>query len=71
MKHKLEENANYFPTKRMRIAYIKSCVKNDAYKHIYAQSRLKFRIPFTTAEWILTVLFKVYSDTNWKHTAMN
>ena len=68
---KLTANADHYPTKALRMAYINSCVDREAYKHLAARSRIGAQKPFATVEEMFEVLQKAYGDVNQKHTAMN
>ena len=68
---KLTANANHYPTKALRMAYVNNCVDREAYKHLAARSRIGAWKPFAIAEEIFEVLQKAYEDVNQKHTAMN
>ena len=68
---KLSTNANHYPTKALRMAYVNSHVDRKAYKHLTARSRIGAQKLFATAEEMFKVLQKAYRDINWKHTAMN
>jgi hypothetical protein len=39
IKNKLCENANYYPTKSIKLAYIKGLIRGEATKHISPQLR--------------------------------
>ena len=68
---KLTTNTNHYPTKALCIAYVDSCVDEEAYKHLAARSRIGAQKPFAMAEEMFEVLQKAYGNVNQKHTAMN
>ena len=68
---KLTTNADHYPTKALRIAYVNNRMDEEAYKHLTARSRIGARKSFATAEEMFEVLQKAYSDVNQTHTAMN
>jgi len=39
IKNKLRKNANYYPTKSIKLAYIKGLIRGEATKHISPQLR--------------------------------
>ena len=71
MVKKLTANADHYPTKALRMAYVDSHVDGEAYKHLAARSKISTRKLFATAEEMFEVLQKAYSDVNRAHTAMN
>ena len=71
MVKKLTANANHYPAKALRMAYVNSCVDGETYKHLAARSRIGAWKPFAMAEEMLDVLQKAYGVVNQKHTAIN
>ena len=71
MVKKLTANANHYPTKALRMAYLDSCVDGEAYKHLAARLRIGVQMPFTITEEMFEVLQKAYGNINRAHTAMN
>ena len=71
MTKKLVANANHYPTKALRMAYVDSCVNGNAYKHLAARSRIGARKPFATAKEMFKILQKAYGDSNRAHMAAN
>ena len=71
MVKKLNANTNHYPTKALRIAYVDSCVDEEAYKHLAARSRIGAWKLFATVKKMFEVLQKAYGNVNQKHTAMN
>ena len=71
MVKKLSANANHYPTKALRMAYIDSHVDGEAYKHLAARLRIDAQKLFAMAEEMFEVLQKAYGDVNLKHIAMN
>ena len=71
MAKKLAANADHYPIKALRMAYVNSCVDGETYKHLAVRSRIGAQKPFATAKWIFEVLQKTYSNINWAHIAIN
>ena len=71
MAKKLAANADHYPIEILRIAYIDSCVDEEAYKHLVARSRISAQKLFATAKEMFEVLQKAYGNVNRAHTAMN
>ena len=71
MVKKLIANADHYPIKALRMAYVNSCVNEEVYKHLAARSRISAQKLFTTAEKMFEVLQKAYGNINRAHTAMN
>ena len=68
---KLTANADHYPTKALRMAYVDSYADGKAYKHLAARSRIGARKLFAMAEEMFKVLQKAYKNVNQKHIAMN
>ena len=71
MVKKLTANTDYYPTEALCMAYIDSCVDEEAYKYLAARSRIDAWKPFATTKEMFEVLQKAYGDVNQAHTAMN
>ena len=71
MVKKLTANANHYPTKVLRMAYVNSHVNRETYKYLTARSRISAQKLFVMAKKMFEVLQKAYGDINWKHTAIN
>ena len=48
IKNKLRENADYYPTKSIKLAYVKGLIKGEAAKHISPRLRDNAIDPYTT-----------------------
>ena len=68
---KLIANANHYPTKVLRMAYIDSHMNREAYKYLAARSKIGAQRLFVIAKEMFEVLQKAYGDVNWAYTAMN
>ena len=64
MVKKLTANADHYPTKTLRIAYVDSCVDGEAYKHLAARPKIGAQRPFATAKEMFEVLQKAYGNVN-------
>ena len=53
---KLTVNADYYPAKALRMAYVNSYVNEEAYKHLVAKSRISAWKLFATTEEMFKVL---------------
>ena len=71
MAKKLAANADHYPTKILRMAYVDSYVDREAYKHLAARLRIGAQKPFAIAKEMFEVLQKAYGNINWAHTTMN
>ena len=69
MRNKLKANKDHFPTEELKIAYVESRVGGTAAKHIASRMRDAATNPFLEAEEVLSVINKVYGDSNRRHTA--
>ncbi|EEH17366.1 hypothetical protein PABG_07362 [Paracoccidioides brasiliensis Pb03] len=64
MKNKLRENADHYPTERMRIAYIENRTDGDAARHIAPRMEEDHPERYQTAEEIFEHLKSIYEDAN-------
>ncbi|KGM91419.1 uncharacterized protein PADG_12491 [Paracoccidioides brasiliensis Pb18] len=64
MKNKLRENADHYPTERMRIAYIENWTDGDAARHIAPCMEEDHPERYQTAEEIFEHLKSIYEDAN-------
>ena len=71
MVKKLTANADHYPTKALRMAYVDSHVDGEAYKHLAARSRINAQRLFAIAKEMFEILQKIYGDVNQAYTAMN
>ena len=71
MKSKLEANADYYPTEKLRMAYLSTRVKGTASLHLAPRMRDDAKNPFNTAEKIIKILKKVFENPNRRQIAIN
>ena len=70
MRNKLEINANHFSIETLRKTYVKNRIDDNVNKHIVSRIRKKSRNFFLTIEDIFACLFRVFEDSNRKHTIL-
>ena len=69
IEHKLEGNADHFPTVQSTIAYVYGCTFPPASQHLRLKIEKNSLNRFTSIEDMFETLQNVYGDTDKKHTA--
>ena len=68
MRSKLKINADHYNTKTLRKVYVKIRIDDEASTHIVSRLRKEFKHSFLTAKNIFDCLYKIYDDSNRRHT---
>ena len=71
IKYKLRENADYYPTKSIKLAYIKGLIRGKAAKHILPRLRDNAINLYTTIQDLFEHLTSTYENPNRLFTAKN
>jgi hypothetical protein len=71
IKNKLRKNANYYPTKSIKLAYIKGLIKGKAAKHISLQLRDNTVDLYITIQDLFEHLTSAYKNPNRLFIAKN
>jgi hypothetical protein len=71
IKNKLRENANHYPTKSIKLAYVKGLIRGKATKHISPRLRDDAIDLYTTVQDLFEHLTSAYKNPNRLFTAKN
>ena len=71
IKNKLYENTDYYPTKSIKLAYIKGLIKGKAIKHILLRLRDNAINLYTTIQDLFEHLTSTYKNSNRLFIAKN
>ena len=71
IKNKLRENADYYPTKSMKLAYVEGLIGGEVAKHISPRLRDDTVNPYTTIQDLFEHLTFAYENPNRLFIAKN